>query len=414
MRRSKVMAVSAVGLMGLSLAACSSGGSPSAGSGGSGSASTTNSASKAPFTILAIVASSGSLAAVTQSELQGMQAAAAYSNAHGGFDGHQVKITVENDNLDPTTAASLLQEALSSGTKPDMVYAGTTSNEALAMMPILTQDKIFSLQTDVSDQTIDPATHPYAFSIASSTAAFGQELAAGMKSHYPNAKTVGILIGNDVNGTSLLQSERPSLEKEGYKVVVQTYDPVTTINMTPQMEALRADNPQVLVGSGFGAPAGYILKARAQIGWNVPLVGDSSFSANPLSSMASAAALKGVSVLAQSSAIYKPLSQESAATQYLYHAVLPKSGTFEVPFNLYGCGWDSVMVASAAATQAKSFTTAAMTQAMQTLQDPANPLFVLGTYHYSATQHTPSPDLSQTTLASPYTKDGLDLPFGQS
>jgi branched-chain amino acid transport system substrate-binding protein len=405
MRRSTVTAASAIALMSMGLAACSSS--------SSGGASTTSS-SKAPFTILAIVASSGSLAAVTQSELQGMQAAAKYANAHGGFDGHQVKITVQNDNLDPTTAASLLQAALTGGTKPDMVYAGTTSNEALAMMPILTQDKVFSLQTDVSDQTIDPATHPYAFSIADSTAAFGAEVAAGTKSHYPNAKTVGIIIGNDVNGTSLLQSERPSLQKEGYKVVVQTYDPVTTINMTPQLEALRAEHPNVLIASGFGAPAGYILKARAQIGWNIPVVGDSSFSANPLPSMASAAALQGVSVLAQHSAIYEPISQESAAFRVLYNAVLPKSGTFEVPFDLYECGWDSVMVASVAATQAKSFDTEALTQAMQKLQDPTSPLFLLGSYHYSATQHTPNPDLSQTTLASPYTKNGMDLPFGQS
>lgn len=405
MRRSTVMAVSATALISLGLAACSSTGS------GGGS---TTSAKKAPFTILAIVASSGGLAAVTQSELAGMQAAAKYANAHGGFDGSQAKITVENDNLDPTTAASLLQQAMSSGTKPDMVYAGTTSNEALAMMPILTQNKVFSLQTDVSDQTIDPATHPYAFTIADSTAAFGAEVAAGTKSHYPNAKTVGIIIGNDVNGTSLLDSERPSLEKDGYKVVVQTYNPVTTLNMVPQLEALRAEHPDVLIASGFGAPAGYILKARAQIGWNVPVVGDSSFSANPLPSMASAAALQGVSVLAQDSAIYEPISQESAAFKALETAVLPKSGTFLVPFDLYECGWDSVMVASAAATQAKSFTTAAMTQAMQKLTDPTNPLFLLGSYHYTATQHTPSPDLSKTTLASPYTKAGMDLPFGQT
>jgi branched-chain amino acid transport system substrate-binding protein len=405
MRHSTVMAGSAVALIGMGLAACSSS--------GSGGASTTSS-TKAPFTILAIVASSGGLAAVTQSELAGMQAAAKYVNAHGGFNGHQVKITVKNDNLDPTTAASLMQEALSSGTKPDMVYAGTTSNEALAIMPIVTQNKIFSLQFDVSDQTIDPATHPYAFSIASSTAAFGQEVAAGTKSHYPNAKTVGIIIGNDVNGTSLLDSERPSLEADGYKVVVQTYNPVTTINMVPQLEALRAEHPDVLIASGFGAPAGYILKARAQIGWNIPVVGDSSFSANPLPSMASAAALQGVSVLAQPYAIYKPISQQSAAFQTLYHAVLPASGTFEVPFDLYAGGWDCVMVASAAATQAKSFTTAAMTEAMQSLTDPNSPLFLLGPYQYSATQHTPIPDLSHTTLASPYTKDGLDLPFGQT
>ena len=213
MRHSMAAAVGAVALASIGLAACSSSSSgPSASSGGSAAAT----APKSPFTVLAIVASSGSLAAVTQSELQGMQAAAKYVNAHGGFDGQQVQITVKNDNLDPTTAANLLQAALSSGTKPDMVYAGTTSNEAAALMPILTQNKMFSLQTDVSDSTIAPSKNPYAFSISSSTGDFGAEVAAATKAHYPNAKKVGILIGNDVNGTSLLHSERPDLQKQGY------------------------------------------------------------------------------------------------------------------------------------------------------------------------------------------------------
>jgi branched-chain amino acid transport system substrate-binding protein len=410
MRRSMATAVSALAVASLGLAACSS--NSSGGSGGSGGSSA--SGPKSPFTILAVVASSGSLAAVTQSELQGMQAAAKYANAHGGFDGQKVEITVKNDNLDPTTAANLVQSALSSGTKPDMVYAGTTSNEAAAILPILTQSKIFSLQTDVSDTTIDPSKNPYAFTISSATAAFGAEVAAATKSHYPDAKKAGIIIGNDVNGSSLLQSEKPELEKQGYSVVVQTYDPTNTINMTPQLEALKAAGVQVLIASGFGAPAGYILKARAQIGWNVPLVGDSSFSANPLTTMASAAALKGVNVLAQPSAIYKPLSEQNAAFTTLYTAVKPASGTFEVPFDLYECGWDTIMVAQAAANQAKSFDAQAMTNALQTLKAQTSPLYLLGNYKYSASQHSPVPDIAASTLASPYTKNGQDLPFGQT
>ena len=201
-----------------------------------------------------------------------------------------------------------------------------------------------------------------------------------------------------MNGSSLLQSEKPELEKQGYSVVVQTYDPTNTINMTPQLEALKAAGVQVLIASGFGAPAGYILKARAQIGWNVPVVGDSSFSANPLTTMASAAALKGVNVLAQPSAIYKPLSEQNAAFTTLYNAVKPASGTFEVPFVLYECGWDTIMVAQAAANQAKSFDPQALTNALQTLKAQTSPLYLLGNYKYSASQHSPVPDVAASTL----------------
>ena len=129
----------------------------------------------------------------------------------------------------------------------------------------------------------------------------------------------------------------------------------------------------MLIASGFGAPAGYILKARAQIGWNIPVVGDSSFSANPLPSMASAGGTAGRQRAGRHSAIYKPLSQQSPAFQTLYNAVMPESGTFEVPFVLYECGWDAIMVAQAAATQAESFTHTALTQALESLkaQQPA-------------------------------------------
>jgi branched-chain amino acid transport system substrate-binding protein len=405
MRGRKTIAACAVGLASLGLAACGSS------SGGSASGNTT---AKGPFTVLAIVASSGPLAAVTQSEVQGLQAGAKYVNAHGGILGSQVEITVKNDNTDPTTAANLLQAAVSGGTKPDLVYAGTTSDEALAMMPILTQDKIFSLQTDVSDQTIDPSKHPYAFSLASSSNDFAQELAAGIKSHYPNAKKIGIIIGNDVTGSSNLKGELAAFKKLGYTTVVQQYNPTSTVNMTPQLEALKAARPDVLVASGFGAVSGYILKSRAQIGWNVPVVGDASFSANPLPSLASAAQLKGVSVLTQQSGVYKPLSQQSKAFQTLYKAVLPSSGKFEVPLDLYEFGWDDIMVAKVTATQAGSFGAAAMTSALEHLKDQSNPLFLLSKYHYSPASHSVIADLTKTTLGSPYTKGGQSLPFGQT
>jgi branched-chain amino acid transport system substrate-binding protein len=281
-------------------------------------------------------------------------------------------------------------------------------------MPILTQDKVFSLQVDVSDQTIDPATHPYAFSLATSSEDFALEVAATTKAHYPNAKKIGMIIGNDVNGASLLKGEKPAFEKEGYSVSVEQYDPSTTINMVPQLEALRATNPQVLLASGFGAAAGYILKARSQIGWNIPVVGDAAFSSNPLTSIASASALKGVDVLSSTPQVYKPLSTQSAAFKMLYKAVAPKNGAFAVTFLLYEFGWDEIMVAQAAAKQAGSFGTAPMTQAMEHLKDTNNPMYLLGTYQYSATSHTPIRSLSEATLASPYTKNGQSLPFGQS
>jgi branched-chain amino acid transport system substrate-binding protein len=406
MRQRTAIAALAAALASLGLVACGS-----SGSSGSGS----NAAKSSPFTVLAIVAASGPLAADSAAEMEGLQAAKAYVNAHGGINGHPVKVTIENDNFDPTTAVSLLQSALSGGSKPDMVFAGTTSTETLALMPLLTQNKIFSLQISVSSQTVDPKVNPYAFSSSSSTSAFSAELAHVIRAHYPSAKKAGLLIGNDVNGTSLLASEKPDLESNGFSVSVQTYDPATAIDVTPQLEALKAQNPDILVVSGFGAIAGYILKDRSKIGWNIPTAGDASFTANALTTLATPQQLTNVSVLATNkSQIYKPLSQRDEAFQTLYKDVLPKSGTFSAPFGLYADGWDDIILAKAAATQAGSFASTAMTQALENLKDSTDPSFINGPYKYSASQHSPIADIDLADLASPYTKDGQYLPFGQT
>jgi len=343
-----------------------------------------------------------------------MQAGAAYVNAHGGVLGHPVQVTVKNDNNDPTTAATLLQSALSGGSKPDVVYAGTTSDETYAMEPILTQNKIFSLQTATSDQTMDASTFPYAFSLAQSSSDFAYELAAAIKGHYPNVKNIGIIIGNDVTGSSNLHNEQIALGKAGYSTTVEQYDPTNTIDMTPQLQSLQAKKPDLLIAGGFGEVAGYILKGRSQIGWNIPTVGDASFSSNSLPSLASPSQLTGVSILSQTNEVYAPISQKSAAFQTLYKAVEPSSGTFEVPFLLYEFGWDDIMVADATATQAKAFDGPSMANALETLKDTTNPNYLLGPYKYSPSVHTAIADLNESILASPYSKDGQPLPFGQT
>lgn len=416
MRHRRPLTACSLALVGVVLAACSSSssGGSTASSGSTPSSGSSASATHGTYNVLAIVASSGPLAAVTAAEMDGMKDAAAYVNAAGGIDGKTVKVTIKNDNADPTTAANVLQQALSSGTKPDAVYPGTTSTETAAMVPILTQEKMLSIQTAVSDTTIDPSKYPYAFSLASSAGDFAKELASGLKAKYPNVHKIGIIIGNDVTGKSNMANELKALHAAGYTTVVQTYDPTSTVDMTPQMEALKAANPDLVVAGGFGAVAGYILKARTKIGWNVPLVGDASFSSNALPTLTDAAGLKGVSIMTTTPAIYRPISQRDKAFQTLFNKVKPANGQFTAPFNLYGFGWDDIILLRVAATQAKATDTASMVTALENLSDSNDPDFVNGSYKYSSSVHSSVPDLSQATLASPYSKDGQPLPFGKT
>ncbi|MGA2209382.1 MAG: ABC transporter substrate-binding protein [Acidimicrobiales bacterium] len=410
--RSRLVVMAAVFGAACLLASCSSGSSsPTT----SSSNSTSTTVSSTPFRVLAIVAETGPLAAINTAEMQGLKAAAKYINANGGIVGHQVQVTVVNDNLDPTTAASDLEQAISSGNLPNLVFAGTTSNETLALVPILNAHKLLSIQLTTSAQTIDPSKYPYAFTVASSTANESATLAAAVKSEYPNAKKVGIIIGNDVNGTSLLEGEKAALEADGFQVVDQTYDPTTTIDMTPQLEALRADNPQVLVASGFGAVAGYILQGRAKIGWNVPVVGDASFSANPIATMVPKADLTGVVIATTKTAVYQPPSSWSPAFKTFVTYTEQEGANFSQGIGIYSLSWDVLILAKMAATQANSLDSSAMVSALQALKQPAHPQYVsFPVEGYSPTLHSTNAPASLATVASVYLKMGMFLPVGSS
>lgn len=226
---------------------------------------------------------------------------------------------------------------------------------------------------------------------------------------------MGILIGNDVNGTSLLNSERSALTKVGLNVVDQEYNPTSTIDMTPQLQALQAAKPDVLVASGFGAVAGYILGGRAKLGWTVPVVGDASFSANNLAQLASPSQLNGVSVATIKTFIYKPLAQQSQAFQTFFNDTKAQGANFSQSIVIYTIGWDTIMLAKLAAEQAKSTSTVAMTHALENLTPPANPPYVSYTVEkYSAAQHSPILSPADDTVASPFLRDGQFLPLGQT
>lgn len=406
----------AVGLLlGVALVACnSSSGKTSSQTTRAQGSSTNGSGSATPYRVTAIVAESGPLSAITTAEMQGLKAGAVYVDQHGGVLGHPMQITVQNDNLSPTTAASLLEQDISGGNVPNEVFAGTTSNETLAMVPILTAHKILSMQATVSNETINAKTHPYAFSLGPATPDAAATLAAAIQSAFPHTKTVGIIIGNDVNGTSLLDNERSALQALGLKIFVQTYDPTSTVDMTPQMEALKADNPDVLVASGFGPVAGYILEARAKLGWNVPVVGDASFSANPLPSMVPKADLTNVFIATEKSFLYKPLTQMPAAYQTFVRLVEAQGGNFSQQSVIYSIGYDVAILAQMAASQAGSIDSTAMAHALENLKQPSTPAYV--TYpveKFSPTKHSPILPLGLATVASPYIENGLYLPVGQ-
>jgi branched-chain amino acid transport system substrate-binding protein len=359
------------------LAGCASGSSSSAA--GSSAAATSS-----PYRVMIITATSGPAASFGLAEAGGLKAAIASLNQSGGILGHKVVLTVANDQADPTQAVSLLQNAISSGNTPNLVEDGVTSNETLALLPALTQHQILGIGETGSDQIDTPSKYPYAFSLSPVPSTGVQAMISYVAQHFPGKK-VGVLTGNDAVGQSS-EATYKQLYQGNSNVVFGTYV-TTAVDQTAALQRMRDQGVQVLILSGFGAQIGYVVKARATIGWNVPVVGDDGVAASALPSLVGAAALNGITVENQSIGVYQPPAQQSPALQALIKGVQAQ-GPITQTLLLYAFTWDIMQLVNLGAEQAHSITTPAIALALEHLKQPAQKPYVsYNTEAFTTTQH---------------------------
>jgi branched-chain amino acid transport system substrate-binding protein len=205
--------VLAVGVL-LVVSACGSSGSggsassSSSASAGGGSASASGSAVK--------VMAFGQFQASTFSYPEGRDAilaAVQYYNAHGGFNGHQVQVTVCNDQGNPNLARQCARQAVSSG---DVAVLGSYSQQAPTILPILEAAHI--AYVGATAQSPADTTSPVSFPLEGlNQVVFG---GIGYGATLTGCKKAGILIENYGTTTPLAeQSVANGMAINGGKVV---------------------------------------------------------------------------------------------------------------------------------------------------------------------------------------------------
>ena len=223
---------------------------------------------------------------------------------------------------------------------------------------------------------LENAKYPYIFSPLGPPAQSLDALVAYLKNS--GYKSVGLL----VEGLEFTQGEVPTLtadlKKAGISYHVSDFQP-TALDLTPEMSQLKADSPDALVALAISASAGYALKARAQLDWNVPVVGDVAFGDTNLVSLVPASDLQGVKAVIYGSSKYLTPSERSPGlTTFLNHMQPYTSATISsLPMVTPGRAWDGLMAIAAAAKQANSIDPAAISKALESFRDTNNPNFVV-------------------------------------
>jgi branched-chain amino acid transport system substrate-binding protein len=388
--------------------------STTAASGGSGTTATTTSssgggqASGKPFIFLYDGDFTSSISVYSQAEVLGLTVAADQINAAGGIQGHPIKIEQVNDQSNPTTAVNLLQQKLSSGDTPNAMYPGGDSETTTALLSTLNREKILAIDAASASSLNDPSKYPYYFGDSELTNGPIPAFLALAKSK--GYKKIAVVYGNDVTGQATFQSYQQGLAGSGISVVGAAYDD-TAVDMTPQLEQLKAQNPDALVVSGYGAPALYIIKSRNQLGWNIPSYADEVASVFPWTTSLPASALTNLYVEEAKELLPANIGDQPAIGQLITAAQAQPGGSkilAETGVQVVNVGYNALEILNFGAEKAHSINGPAIAAALDNTGHPTNVPWVgfgpndeYGGMLYTSTNHYPVEDANYYVFVAP-------------
>lgn len=365
----------------------------------SDSSSDSSSSSKDPIRIVMITGITGVLASSTPDLELGMTTAADELNAAGGVDGRKVKLQFLDSKSNPTEAVSQLQKLISSGEHVDAVYAGLSSAEAAAMVPVLTQNKIFSVSQAIDPSLNDPTKYPYHFGLTVDQAKQFKYVAESIL--VPQGiKRLALMVPTDATGESM-KAAMESVSSEGtiQLVDVEQFDPAKLDYTTLWQRVLKADPDGVLVAGTGGAVIGRLFNGRVAAGaTDLPMIGGLAVAGSVPTSLVGTDALKNCSIDvfkftvadAVSSDAMKTVSKAVAAAQSSKHQA-----------NVYvpSLGYDMVRMVALAVKNAKGSDASAYAAAFKSLNPPQDYLinFPAGP-GYTGENHFPAADTLSMSL----------------
>lgn len=378
--------------------------------------------SDGPYRIFFTADMSGPTSSVSRSVLAGVKAATEQVNDAGGIGGRQIELIENNDQNDPTKAVSALQEQISSGNRPDMVYPGGSSAVSLSLLPITTREEIFSAGATQSDLLNNPEEFPYHFGTTEPMATYVDALVNELqdKGH----QKVAMAFSNDPTGQASEAVYREVIEAAGLDFTSVGY-PTDALNMTPQLEQLRANGPDALVFEGYGTPVQYVMQSLTGMRWDIPAYGTATSSAFPLVDHFSPEQLTNVQVVQENWAIDDgQVAEEMIA--FAERAIATPEGAViaDIGIRTPAVAGATVQLAQWAAEKTDGDTSAkAMAEALTSgiaedggeatpwVTDAKGP----NPYRYTTTNHFPagSPEVPQFIKPGTYDELGLYVPGAQ-
>lgn len=274
-------------------------------------------------------------------------------NAKGGLLGRQVELLVEDDQGKPDVSATAARK---------LVDAGAAFILSVSLTPATQQAQSVTLESKTPHMTPSNSGDTLTTQIVNpnfwQTGPLASTQIATLLSYARNKnyKRVAMITDNSDLGQLTNRFFKAGLERSGIQVVSEEVVPAGSTTADPQMQKVRAANPDALFMTGVLTPENaLILRSYRQLGLRTPILGNYNLSIPVYSSIARGL-LDGVTFVDA----FDPAKPE---TQRFIEAF--KKDTGNEPYNLNGYGYDGVMLAADAIRRAGSTDKDKVREAMQ-------------------------------------------------
>jgi len=350
------------------LAACGSSSSNSATNAAAtqsstGSSTSSGQTSGTPFKVLGLYPLSGAFALEGDEELAGLKAAVGVINSQGGILGHKVVLKIDNDQGVGTTAVSVAQQELSSGTQYNLIIPGISGVETIPLAAVFAHTPTLQISPGNETALNDPSKYPNLFMSLNDFTANEQGVVDALKAKgITKAAFIG---GDDPDGQDADRALIAAAKAAGITITANVFVPDTAVDAKAQVQQVAASNPQAVVIGAFSNAEPVILAARAALGSSLPYYLDSFAGAFPLEvSLKTAAAMKGITV-EQFPYLVKgsPAQQQPWWTTFYaaYSKLIPNP---ELNLIAGVVSYNALMLARAAAEKANSISGPALVSAL--------------------------------------------------
>lgn len=277
-------------LMGaLFLVACGSSSDSGKDDASSSAGSSSSEASNDSIKIAGIFSASGGAAALGEPEMNTLKMLVEQKNAEGGINGQQIELVTYDDKSDQNEAILAMKKAITQD-KVSIVIGGTTSGNALAMLPLAEQNKIPYISVAASKLVhMDESgkAREWVFKMPQDDQLAIERMLQYLKDN--NLKKVAWLNVANSYGTGGHDEFVKNAPKYGLEPVIEDEFEATVADAKPLLTRVKKAKPDAIIVWGTVQESAVVIKNIRELALEMPIVASHGIATNQFLEVAGAA-----------------------------------------------------------------------------------------------------------------------------